>query len=84
MSVRGRPAGQPERLDHNLRSVIHTRFGSVAEGELMAFNLDLTSSRCMVGIIQGAHFGVGFFSEVQLHALNADMTTAWPVADVVQ
>lgn len=37
--LRGGPAWQPERLDHNLCPVIHACFGCVAEQQLMAFNL---------------------------------------------
>lgn len=77
-------AGSAWGLCNDLSSVVHTGLRMLSEVQLLAVDLDITTSRYMVGIVKRANFSLGLFFEIQFHALNFHTPTTWPVADILQ
>lgn len=91
-SRRGDVAESPRRcharpawgLCDDLSPMVYTGLCVLSEVQLLAVNLHIASSGYMVSIVQGAHFSLGLFLEIQFYTLNFHTSTTWPVTDVLQ
>lgn len=77
-------AGPARGLRDDLGPMVHTGLRVLSEVQLLAVNLDVSTSRYVVSVVKRTDFSLGLFFEIQFHALNFHTPTTWPVADVLQ
>lgn len=77
-------AGPARGLCNDLSPMVHTGLRMLSEVQLLAVDLDVTTSRDVVSVVKRTDFSLGLFFEIQFHTLNFHSPTTWPVADVLQ